>query len=267
MLFDSHAHIGAPELLAEAPALLHRAREAGVGGVIAVGAGYGVGPNAGAVALAEDHPDVWATTGVHPHDATLWNDLAASAIDGWSRHEKVVAVGECGLDYWYENSPRDAQIEALRGQIRLAHRHALPLVIHVRPSRDTRDAFTDLLRVFDAEQAERAGGVIHCFTGDLPFARECLGRGFDISFSGILTFKNADDLRDVARALPLERLLIETDAPLLAPPPHRGRRNEPAFVRYVAACLAELHGCSPEGIAEPTTGRARHAFRIDEAGA
>ena len=242
--------------------MLERARAAGVDGVVAVGAGYGVAMNAAAVALAQEHADVWATAGVHPHDAQEWNDLALRAVDGWLAHERVVAVGECGLDYWYEHSPREAQLACLHAQIGLALAAGLPLVIHVRPSRGSRDAFDDLLGAFDEAGAERAGGVIHCFTGDGPFARECLARGFDISFSGILTFKNAEALREVARALPLERLLIETDTPLLAPAPFRGRRNEPAFVGRVAECLAELHGTSPDQIAEQTGERARQAFRI-----
>ncbi len=262
-LFDSHAHVGAPELLPQAPELLGRARQAGLVGVIAIGAGYGVGPNAGAVMLAEQEPDVWATTGVHPHDADEWSELAQTAIEGWSAHPRVVAVGECGLDYWYENSPRDAQMISLRDQIRIAHQVELPLVIHVRPSRDSRDAFDDILRIFDAENADRAGGVIHCFTGDKKFADDCLARGFDISFSGILTFKNAADLREVAKQVPLERTLIETDSPLLAPMPHRGKRNEPAFVGRVADALAELHECEVEKIGEVTTERAQHAFRLE----
>jgi TatD DNase family protein len=261
-LFDSHAHLGAPDLLEQAPLLLERARAAGVEGVIAIGAGYGVGPNAGAVMLAQENRDVWATVGVHPHDAAEWSELALRALDGWLAHERVVAVGECGLDYFYEHSPRDIQREALTAQLRLACASRRPLVIHVRPSRDTRDAFEEILPLFDAEGAERCGGVIHCFTGDRPFAEECLARGFDISFSGILTFKNAGELRAVAKALPLERLLIETDSPLLAPEPHRGRRNEPAWVSRVAECLAELHGVTTEYIAERTSERARELFRL-----
>lgn len=242
--------------------MLERARLAGIVGVIAVGSGYGVAMNSGAVAVADQHADVWATTGVHPHDATDWGDIAERAIDGWLAHERVMAVGECGLDYWYEHAPRAEQASCLRGQIQLAHRSGKPLVIHVRPSRGTRNAFEDILKIFDEENADRAGGVIHCFTGDLPFANDCIERGFDISFSGIVTFKNAEDLREVARRLPLDRLLIETDSPLLAPPPYRGRRNEPAFVVHVAECLAQLHDTSAEAIAEQTTERTRHAFRI-----
>ncbi|MBW2280559.1 MAG: TatD family hydrolase [Deltaproteobacteria bacterium] len=261
-LFDSHAHIGAPELLAEAPELLDCAREAGVIGVIAVGSGYGLGANGGAVALADAHRDVWATAGVHPHDAHEWGERAGTAVDGWLGHDRVVAVGECGLDYWYEHSPREAQAECLRGQIRLARRHGLPLVIHVRASRDTRDAFDDLIRIFDDEGADRAGGVIHCFTGDAPLAEACLERGFDISFSGILTFRNAADLREVARGLPLDRLLIETDSPLLAPVPHRGRRNQPAWVGHVAECLAEVRGLEPERVADSSAAAACRVFGI-----
>jgi TatD DNase family protein len=264
-LFDSHAHLGAPEMEATAAGCLERARAAGVEGVIAVGAGYGIGPNGNAVALAEEHRDVWATVGVHPHDAEQWGEVARRAIDGWLAHPRVVAVGECGLDYWYEHAPREAQRVALAGQIALARTSGLPLVVHVRASRGSRDAYDDLLRVFDEHGAERAGGVIHCFTGDLQFARDCLARGFDISFSGILTFKGADDLREVAARLPLERLLIETDSPLLAPVPLRGRRNEPAFVGHVAACLAEIHGRSAADVGARTAERARQAFRVADA--
>ncbi|MCZ6824009.1 MAG: TatD family hydrolase [Deltaproteobacteria bacterium] len=263
--FDSHAHIGAPELLAEAEAILERARAAGVSGVLAVGAGYGIGANAGAVAVAEQHPDVWATVGVHPHDASEWNPLAERALEGWLLHRRVVAVGECGLDYHYDHSPRDAQQQCLAEQIRIAERKGFPLVIHARASEGSRDAFEDLLRIFDEAGAERVGGVIHCFTGDLVFAQDCLARGFDISFSGILTFKNAEELRHVAAALPLERLLIETDSPLLAPVPHRGKRNEPAFVVRVAECLAELHGTSVERLAQSTRERTYYAFRLEDA--
>ena len=262
MLFDSHAHLGAPDLYGEAADILERARRVGVEGVIAVGAGWGVSQNAYAVALADDHADVWATTGLHPHDASQWNGVAERAIDGWLNHPRVVAVGECGLDYWYEHSPRDAQRECLRAQIALSIRRELPLVIHVRASRGARDAFEELLRIFDEENADRAGGVIHCFTGDLPFARECLGRGFDISFSGIITFPSAGELREVAAALPLERLLVETDSPLLAPVPHRGRRNEPAYLAPVVDCLAELQGATVEATGACTAERARHVFGI-----
>ncbi len=263
-LFDSHAHIGAPELLAEAPAILERARKADVGGVLAVGAGYGVGANGGAVALADEHADVWACVGVHPHDAREWSESAERALEGWLAHPRVVAVGECGLDYWYQHAPRDAQRRALRAQIALAHRSRRPLVIHVRASRGTRDAYTELIEVLDEEHADRVGGVIHCFTGDLPFARECLERGFDISFSGILTFPNAGDLREVARALPLDRLLVETDSPLLAPVPFRGRRNEPALLAKVAECLASVHQRPVAEIAEATSRRTRERFALEE---
>ncbi|HTO54659.1 MAG TPA: TatD family hydrolase [Myxococcota bacterium] len=264
-LFDSHAHLGAPELLADAPAMIARAREAGVEGMIAIGAGYGVGANAGAVMLAQEHRGVWASVGVHPHDAAEWSELAATALDGWLAHERVVAVGECGLDYYYAHSPREAQQSALAAQIAIARAAGRPLVIHVRPTQGARDAFDELLQIFDREGAERCGGVIHCFTGDLPFARECLARDFDISFSGIVTFKNAGELREVARALPLERLLVETDTPLLAPTPHRGKRNEPAWVARVVETLAELHGRSPAEIAQLTNARARERFRLGPA--
>jgi TatD DNase family protein len=177
-----------------------------------------------------------------------------------------VAVGECGLDYWYERSAREAQRQCLREQIRLARRAGLPLVIHARAARGSRDAFEELLGIFDEEGADRAGGVMHCFTGDRAFAEACLARGFDLSFSGILTFRNASELRAVAAALPLGRLLVETDSPLLAPARYRGLRNEPAYVGEVVECLAELHGRSADSVAEGTAERARHAFRLDSQG-
>jgi len=259
---DSHAHIGSPELVGDADQILARARAAGVIGVIAVGAGYGIGPNGMAVALAETADDVWATVGVHPHDASEWSELAERALDGWLAHPRVCAVGECGLDYWYEHAPRAEQQQSLREQIRLAKRTQKPLVIHARPSRGTRDVFEDILRIFDEEEASRCGGVIHCFTGDERFARDCLARDFDLSFSGILTFKQASELRAVARRLPLDRLMIETDSPLLAPEPHRGKRNEPAHVARVAECLAELHETSAETIGQMTAERAADRFRL-----
>jgi TatD DNase family protein len=262
-LFDTHAHLGAPELWVEAKDILDRGRAGGLVGVIAVGSGYGLERNAYAVALAGDHDDVWATVGVHPHEAELWDERAARALNGWLEHPRVVAVGECGLDYWYENSPRDAQRACLREQIRLAHEVQLPLVLHVRASRNSRDAFDDMIRIFDEENADRAGGVMHCFTGDAPFAADCLRRSFDISFSGILTFKNAGELREVAQGLPLDRLLVETDSPLLAPQPLRGKRNEPAYVAHVVDCLAGIRGKSSENVAARTAERARHTFRLD----
>jgi TatD DNase family protein len=262
MLFDSHAHLGSPELWPQADALLARARAAGVRGVLAVGAGWGIARNEFAMRLAAEHADVWASVGVHPHDASEWGETAARDLEGWLAHEQVVAVGECGLDYWYENSPREVQRECLRAHVRLACRVGLPLVIHMRPARDDPGAYAELLAIFDEENADRAGGVIHCFTGERDFAEECLARGFDISFSGILTFPKADALREVARALPLDCLMIETDSPLLAPVPHRGKRNEPAFVARVAACLADLHGVSREEVAARTHARACARFAL-----
>jgi TatD DNase family protein len=263
-IFDTHTHIGAPALADQADALLERARAAGVSGVIAVGAGWGLESNAGAIAVAHAHDDVWATVGVHPHDASQWNDTARQTLEDWLRQKRVVAVGECGLDYHYDHSPREAQRDCLRAQIRLGRQHEVPLVIHVRANAGSRAAYEDLLRIFDEEGADACGGVMHCFSGDLALAQECLKRGFDISFSGVITFKNAQDLRDVAAALPLERLLVETDSPLLAPVPHRGKPNEPAFVVHVAECLAAIRGKPLDQIAECTRERAHHLFRLGE---
>lgn len=261
---DSHAHLSAPEFRGEADALLERARAAGVEAIVSVGSGYGVEGNAGAIELAQRYDNVWATAGVHPHEASEWSSERSERVRDWLGRARVVAVGECGLDYHYDHSPREIQIECLRAQIGLAHAAALPLVVHARASQGSRDAFVDLLRIFDEEGADRCGGVMHCFTGDLETANECLSRGFDISFSGILTFRNATELREVARALPLDRLLVETDSPFLAPVPHRGHRNEPAFVVHVVDTLAELHGCSPAAVAKATRERTLEAFAIGD---
>lgn len=266
MWLDSHCHLTADRFEKDRGDAIVRAREAGVGTLVTIGSGYGVEGNAEAVALAETDPAIYATAGVHPHEAAEFDDVGRAALRTWLAHEKVMAVGECGLDYHYEYSPRDTQRDCLRAQIALARSHGLPLVIHVRPSANSRDAFEELIEIFDDEGAREAGGVIHCFTGDAPFAEACLERGFDISFSGILTFENARELREVARNLPLDRLLVETDAPLLAPVPYRGKRNEPAFVTRVVRCLAELHGRPADQVARLTAKRARAAFGIEPSG-
>lgn len=246
---DTHCHTQEQMVETGSDELLRRAREAGVDRFVVIGTDADT--SAQAVAIAASHPDVWATIGLHPHDAALGADTVEPLLS--ADLSRVVAIGECGLDYHYENSPRDAQREAFARQIDLAKRHGLSLVVH------TRDAWNDTFDVLDAEGAP-ANTIIHCFTGGPDEARACLERGAHISFSGIVTFKNADDIREAARLCPVDRILVETDAPFLAPVPHRGRPNEPAHVAVVGAAVARLKGIVDDEFAAVTTANALRAF-------
>jgi TatD DNase family protein len=260
MWVDSHCHVSADEFAADRDAVLARGWAAGVDALIAIGAGYGVDANAGAVALAAADPRVFAAVGVHPHDARLLDDAGRGRLREWLAAPRVVAVGECGLDYWYEHSPRAEQRAVFAEHVALARELDLPVSIHVRDRGS--DAYEELLAIWRGEGAGAVGGVLHCYTHDLPFAKRALDAGLDVSFSGILTFRSAEALREVAAALPLDRLLVETDAPLLAPQGHRGERNEPARVGVVGACLAALRGRPLEEIAAATSANARRVFRL-----
>ena len=238
-IIDSHCHIDGPEYDSDREEVITRAREAGVNSMLNVGTGD---PNSGAferaVKLAETYEQVYAAVGVHPHDAKLFDEAAETRlVDLVTRSERVVAWGEIGLDYHYDHSPRDVQREVFRRQLKIARRLRLPVIIH------SREADEDTIRILSEELHgyERAG-VMHCFGGSLHMARAALELDFYISFAGNLTFKKAEDLRDVARQMPLDRLLVETDCPYLTPVPFRGRRNEPARVVETARCLASLHG-------------------------
>ena len=244
---DTHCHTH--EHIAETGSdeLLARAREAGVERFVVIGTDATT--SAQAVEVASTRPDVWATIGLHPHDAVQ----GAESIEGFVGADRVVAIGECGLDYHYENSPRDAQREAFAHQIALAHEHGLSLVVH------TRDAWNDTWDVLDAEGVP-SNTIIHCFTGGPDEARGCLDRGAFLSFSGIVTFKNAGDIREAAMLCPADRLLVETDSPFLAPVPHRGRPNEPAWVTVVGEAIASLRGVEASEFAETTTANALRAF-------
>jgi TatD DNase family protein len=219
-----------------------------------------VARNERAVALAEADPRVWATVGVHPHEATELDDAARAEIARLLAHPRVVGVGEAGLDYHYMNSPRTVQREVFAEQVAWARERELPVSIHVRG--DEPNAFEELLDIWTAQRGEDVGGVLHCYTGSLDFARRALDARLDVSFSGILTFKRDRGLRDVAAALPLERLLVETDAPLLAPEGHRGRRNEPARVADVGCALARVQQRPIDEVARITTQNARACFRL-----
>jgi len=244
---DSHCHLG---MLTEAAEPVARAREAGVVGMVCVGTDLPTSHHA--VEIADRHPDVWATVGLHPHDASRlsaeWGQLEMLA-----HAEPVVAIGEAGFDLFYEHSPKDEQETAFRWQVRLAHRLDLALVIH------TRDAWDDTFRVLDDEGVPRRT-VFHCWSGGAAEAEQALARGAHLSFSGIVSFKNADDVRDAARLTPLDRVLVETDSPYLAPVPHRGKTNEPAWVVDVGLALATATERDPADVARATRENAEIVF-------
>ena len=245
-LIDSHCHLNYPGLVERQDEVLFSARARGVGGFLNIATRQKEWGEI--LATAERHDDVWASVGVHPHEADAHPDLGATALVEGSQHAKVIAIGECGLDYFYDNSARPAQRERFEAHIEAARTTGLPLIVH------TRDAEEDTAEILGA--AVRQGGVtgvLHCFTGSLDLARKALDLGFLISLSGIVTFKNARDLQDTAKQVPLDRLLVETDSPFLAPVPHRGRPCEPAFVADTAAFAAELRGEALEALAEATT--------------
>jgi TatD DNase family protein len=260
MWIDSHCHITADEFREDRNQVLGRAAKAGVDTVIAIGAGYGLEHNERAVALAADDPRIFATVGVHPHDADQLDDEGWKQVRQWICRPRVVAVGECGLDYYYMNSAREIQREVFAEQVALAREIDLPVVIHVRDRGE--DAYRDLMAIWKSEGGDQLVGLLHCYSHDLPFARRAVEGGFYVSFSGILTFKRARELREVAAALPGDRLLVETDAPLLAPEGFRGKRNEPAHVRLVGEALAETQGRSTEEVARETVDNTRRLFRL-----
>jgi TatD DNase family protein len=262
MWFDSHCHLGADEFAEDRALVAERAFAGGVEGLLAIGSGYGVAKNERAVALAEADSRVWAAVGVHPHEAAELDDAGRADLARWLTHPRVVAVGEAGLDYHYMNSPREVQRAVFAEQVGWARERDLPVSIHVRG--DAPSAFDELLDIWTAEGGREVGGVLHCYTGSLDFARRALDAELDVSFSGILTFRRDRGLREVAAALPLERILVETDAPLLAPEGHRGRRNEPARVVDVGRVLAQVQQRPEAEVARITTRNARARFRLPE---
>ena len=256
MLVDTHCHLD-PQYFPSGPEeALARAREAGVGGFVVIGVGTDLAPARAAVALAKRMNDrAGAAVGVHPHDAVTLDDAAYAELAALTAEPEVVAVGEIGLDYHYDHSPRDAQRAAFARLIGLARERNKPIVIH------TRNAPADTIDILTAEGARDVGGVIHCFSEDQAFAEKALDLGFDLSFSGIVTFKTSLAVQQVARWAPLDRILVETDSPYLAPIPKRGKPNEPAYVVHTARRVAELRGIAFEALAEATTANAERTFR------
>jgi len=263
MWFDSHCHITADAFAEDRGEVLDQAAQAGVEGFVAIGSGYGISHNRLAVELAARDPRVWASVGVHPHDAAELDDAGRGELNTLLDAPRVVAVGESGLDYHYMNSPREIQREVFAEQVASARQRTLPVSIHVRG--DEPDAFGEMLDIWLAEGRGEVQGVLHCYTGSLDFARRALEANFYVSFSGILTFKNDRGLRSTAASLPLSHLMVETDAPLLAPEGFRGRRNEPLHVAQVGETLARIQNLPVEEVARVTARNTRDLFGIPEA--
>jgi TatD DNase family protein len=259
MFVDSHAHIDGPEFEADREATIQRARDAGVSAILNVGTGD---PNSGAlertVELSEKHKDIYTAVGTHPHDARLFDEEAESRIATLVKQSsRVIAWGEIGLDFHYDNSPRDVQMEVFARQLKLARDANLPVIIH------TREAEAETINTLKSHWAgSNLPGIMHCFSGSLALAQQCIELGFSISFSGIVTFKKAEDLRAIARQVPFEKLLIETDCPYLAPVPFRGKRNEPSYVVEVARCLAGIRSLELEEIARITSENFARLFKL-----
>jgi TatD DNase family protein len=254
MYIDSHAHLEMDPFDEDRTAVIERASADGIEAILAVGTNL-VSSRA-AIALAQRHPQLYPTAGFHPHDAAGVTQDMWLEIEELLQRPDVIAAGEMGLDYFKRYSPLDEQRQVFRRQLRLAQAVGKPAIIHCRNAGD------DVLAILREEHAEQCGGVMHCFSGDLALAEACLDLGLYISFAGPITFRNAEELRTVAKAIPMDRLLVETDCPFLAPAPRRGKRNEPSYVRHTAARLAELHGVSVEEAARCTTANARRLFKL-----
>lgn len=245
MLTDSHTHLNAEQFQEDQDEVIQRARDAGVTRMVNVGFNRETIPSS--IALAEKYDFIYSTVGWHPVDAIDMMPGDLEWIETLCKHEKVVAIGEIGLDYYWDKSPKDVQQRVFREQIRLARKLQMPIVIH------NRDAHQDILTILKEEKASEVGGIMHCFSGSWETAKQCLDMNFHISFGGPVTFKNAKQPKEVLAQVPLDRLLIETDAPYLTPHPFRGKRNESAYVRLVAETAAEIKGLSLEELAEITT--------------
>lgn len=246
MLVDHHCHLDFPQLASDRPGVLARAAGAGIGVMVTICTRIRRLPEL--LAIAEAHANVFTSVGTHPHQAHEELDIPVDEIVRLAQHPKIVAVGEAGLDYYYRKSPPEAQAEGFRRHIAAARITGLPLEIH------TRDADQDTIAILEDEHAKGPfPAILHCFTGGAELARRAVGLGLYVSLSGVITFKKSEALREIAAAVPLDRLLVETDAPFLAPEPHRGKSNEPAFVAHTAAVLARVKGVSTEQLADATT--------------
>ncbi|PJK30159.1 TatD family hydrolase [Minwuia thermotolerans] len=253
MLVDSHCHLDYLARDGDLADVLTRARNAGVSPMLTISTKLREFDQVRAIAEAE--PDVFCSVGAHPHEAGTEPDTTTAQLVELAAHPKAIGIGETGLDYFYEHSPRQVQRDVFRAHIGAARETGLPLIVH------TRDAEDDTIAIVEEEMGKGAWpGLIHCFSGSQRLADRMLAAGLYISISGIVTFRKAEELRDVVRSVPLERLLVETDSPYLAPVPKRGKRNEPAFTAHTAAAVAELKGISPEALADATTANFRRLF-------
>ena len=271
MLIDSHCHLDSERYDDDREAMLQRARAAGVEAVLSIGIGDGPDTMHRALDLStqfarrNDVPRIYASAGIHPHEAKLATPEALAKLEQLAAHENIVAIGEIGLDYFYDHSPREEQKQIFRAQMEIAARAELPIIIHCRASQNSTNAWDDTLTLLEDEWARHSlGGVLHCFGGEPAHAQRGVAMGFMISFAGNITFPKAQNLRDVAAIVPERNLLIETDAPFLAPVPNRGQRNEPAWVASVATQLAAVRGKSQEEIARLTTDNFYRFFQLKD---
>lgn len=254
MLIDTHAHLNAIQYNEDLEEVIERAQSEGVTTIVVVG--FDRETITRAIELADTYEFIYATVGWHPVDAIDMTDEDLKWIEELCSHPKVVALGEMGLDYYWDKSPKDIQKEVFRKQIALAKKVKLPIIIH------NREATSDIIEILQEENASEVGGIMHCFTGSIEVAKQCIDMNFYISFGGPVTFKNAKKPKEVATEIPLDRLLIETDCPYLTPHPFRGKRNEPSYVKYVAEQIAELKGITFEEVAQKTSDNAKRFFGI-----
>ena len=269
MFIDSHAHLEGNRYDKDRDEVLARAKQNGIEAYLAIGNGDGPDTADCGIRLAEqydgkpEYPRIWASVGIHPHEASLDSEAADVQMLQWAQHPKVIGWGEIGLDYFYDHSPRETQKTVFRRQMELAKSVKLPIIIHCRPSDNSDNAWDDCLQMIaDYWATTGLGGILHCFTGTLEDAQRGLDMGFLVSFAGNSTYPKAQSIRDVAKVLPLSNILIETDSPYLAPQPFRGKRNEPAYVAEVAKALASVRDLSVEEIAAVTTDNFRRFFRL-----
>lgn len=265
MFVDSHAHLEGKQYDVDREQVIARAREAGVRTILAIGNGETPEELGCAVKLAEKYQGIYATTGIHPHEAEKATDAMFDEMARLAKNKKVLAWGEIGLDYFYDHSPREVQQKVFLKQMEMAKAAKLPIIIHCRPSQESQNAWDDCLSLIEQYWATSGlGGILHCFTGNWPHAKRALDMGFMISFAGNVTFPKAQPIRDAAEEVPLDRMFIETDSPFLAPVPHRGKRNEPAFVKETARQIGEIRGISGEDVGLQTTANFDRFFSLHE---
>lgn len=255
MLFDTHVHMNARQFLEDRDEVIHRAFDTGVQYMVVVGFDHETIPLA--IEIAEQYETIYAAVGWHPVDAIDMKEEDLAWIEELSKHPKVVAIGEMGLDYHWDKSPKEIQKEVFRKQIQLAKKVNMPIIIH------NREATEDIIQILREENAQEVGGIMHCYNDSVEYVQECLDMNFYISLGGPVTFKNAPLPKEVATKVPIDRLLVETDAPYLAPHPNRGKRNEPAYVKLVAEKIAELREIPFEELCQQTTNNALKLFKID----